>query len=205
MKKKNLSKRTKLSRRSNVLKIGNTTPSKKLIFIMVGVLFIFISIGFLVYFMSNKGNSASNAFTSNTDEAITVIQMYGGTSIDDLDKNKKPNIQVTIVDANGRDKNGNIHSADQIITEYNLLIDNNQFKLSKEYDSTLGYAIFYGENPSFIIQKTIEQLNSCSEYKNMVNAIIAETQRNKLKPYIYGLDKNVIEKMDKLVTNCYRK
>ena len=39
----------------------------------------------------------------------------------------------------------------------------------------------------------------------MVNAIIAETQRNKLKPYIYGLDKNVIEKMDKLVTNCYRK
>ena len=85
------------------------------------------------------------------------------------------------------------------------MIDNNQFKLSKEYDSTLGYAIFYGENPSFIIQKTIEQLNSCSEYKNMVNAIIAETQRNKLKPYIYGLDKNVIEKMDRLVTNCYRK
>ena len=71
---------------------------------MVGVLFIFISIGFLVYFMSNKGNLASNAFTSNTDEAITVIQMYGGTSIDDLDKNKKTNIQATIVDANGRDK-----------------------------------------------------------------------------------------------------
>ena len=192
MKKKNL---------SNVLKIGNITPSKKLIFIMIGVLFIFISIGFLVYFISNKSNSSSNTFNNNTDEAITVIQMYGGINIDDLNKNKKTNTQAT----NGRDKNGNIHSADQIITEYNLLIDNNQFKLSKEYDSTLGYAIFYGENPSFIIQKTIEQLNSCSEYKNMVNAIIAETQRNKLKPYIYGLDKNVIEKMDRLVTNCYRK
>ena len=41
MKKKNLSERSRLSKRSNVFKIGNVTPSKKLIFIMVGVLFIF--------------------------------------------------------------------------------------------------------------------------------------------------------------------
>ena len=85
------------------------------------------------------------------------------------------------------------------------MIDNSQFKLSKQFDSTLAYAIYYGDNPSFIIRKILPELKNCSEYKNIVDAIVADTQRQPLKQYFYMMNNNDIQKIDILVQQCLPK
>lgn len=154
---------------------------------------------------SNDGNSSYSKVDGYNSEALSSVHFSGYDSDNPTINNGKFEPQYIIVDTSGKDKDGKTYRANDIIEFYNQMIDNNQFKLSKQFDSTLAYAIYYGDNPSFIIRKILPELRSCSEYKNIVDAIVADTQRQPLKQYFYMMNSNDIQKIDVLVQQCLPK
>ena len=154
---------------------------------------------------SNDGNSSYSKVDGYNSEALSSVHFSGYDSDNPTINNGKFEPQYIIVDTSGKDKDGKAYRANDIIEFYNQMIDNNQFKLSKQFDSTLAYAIYYGDNPSFIIRKILPELRSCSEYKNIVDAIVADTQRQPLKQYFYMMNSNDIQKIDILVQQCLPK
>lgn len=187
--------------------------TKKIAVITGSIILIFAILLIVLFkFANNIGNSdGANSSYSNLDEynseALSSVHFsgYDSDNLPTTTNNKKFEPQYIIVDTSGKDRNGKSYRANDIVEFYNQMIDNNQFKLSKQFDSTLAYAIYYGDNPSFIIRKILPELKNCSEYKNIVDAIVADTQRQPLKQYFYMMNRNDIQQINALVQQCLPK
>ena len=85
---------------------------------------------------------------------------------------------------------------------YTYKIDGQELVITKENEKTLAEIIFQHQNPSILVSFTLKHINTCQDHPIIINALIAETIRKPLKPYILSLPKNDILKLDQLAKKC---
>lgn len=167
--------------------------------LVIGFILILLSI-IIMFYISKSNYIQENSFNpqivKNNDGVTSALITKSKNENDDGLDNR--NYILT-------KENRNTINPNELVNYYEYKIDNENFKMNKDLDSTLGFAIFYGENPNILVKEVLNNIKSCDEYPQSIEAIIAETKKSPLKQYFYTLDKNTLLKINTLVEKCYIK
>lgn len=169
--------------------------NNKPILIAIGVIMIAIILGF--FFKNN--------LSSTNKESTKEIIVNKNDVLNILDKNNPDDNKFAQSVLYVEDKpliNKDASNIGYLYNFYSMKISDNEFVMDAELDKTIAEVIFRHENPWILSSYMINTINNCKDYPNVTNALIAETMRKPLKPYIVSLSKNEILKLNDLVQKC---